>query len=161
MSFIWRVLYWRFHCNGLYHNYNNNGSTTFSLALTAVLTAHCCAKHPLDLGVTLLSHEGDSAYLPCSYPQSSSLTILWRIKGSVYPVYHLPNGFERIPGSYSGLFLKDVSLENSGNYTCFIYNNSGLEQLYTVQFIVLPSLNISKGNLLHTPLCKLAIVVLV
>ena len=98
------------------------------------LAIPCFGSNSFEL--TLVSHEGDSVFLPCSYPLASSLSIVWEVNDVIFTVESLPNQLQRVS---SGLFIRDVSLQDVGDYNCYTYSMSNLEQLYSNHLVVIPS----------------------
>ncbi len=117
-----------------------NDSLVLAYCLIGVLcftTANAFHKE-----LSLTSHEGDTAFLPCSYLTTERIAV-WKIQGQIYSTYKLPSGI--LPLS-NGLFINNVSLESEGIYICMIYNGSSLETLYTTQLTVDVSLEPEKDK---------------
>ncbi len=90
-------------------------------------------------GITLVTHEGDTAFLPCSFPLANTFSIVWEINGVTYNVDSLPRNLQR---TSNGLLIKQVSSSDAGYYTCYSHANTAkLQQLYVVHLVV----NVSPG----------------
>ncbi len=105
--------------------------------MTACTVLKCTGN--ISTGLTLTTHVGDTAFIPCSVPLASSLTIVWEINGVTYNIDSLQS--RNLVRISSGLLINDVSDNNDGEYTCYSHDTmaNNLQQLYVVHLTVLPS----------------------